>query len=243
MRSVFRILVFFSFLGCAHEPTVESIVRPYQGAGHEQFFLAELPSWANGSLSAGCARTLSIRYLEHGMLQRIHGLDFIQRVELQTQFNRKWQERYGAAVKALTPREEELLFLETLEQVRGGVRELKFPSGRVTHLVWWDQLQVRAKAAAFLEKLSREGNPIVLVSLCTDARGIDVWLESQKLGDFGISAFGAESFGPYDIDANLKYGVQAPLMAFFPFERSTLWVVGGLPPEFPVGFNLRYIEE
>lgn len=240
-----RLLFFFflSVLGCAHEPSPETIVRPYQGAGYEQFFLPELPGWANGSLSAGCARSLSVRYVDHAALQRLQGLDFVQRVELQTQFNRKWHERYGVFVKSLTPREEEVLFFETLERVRGGVRDLKFPAGRTTHLVWWDQLQVRAKAAQFLEKLAQQGNPIVLVSLCADAQSLDVWIEAQRLSELGLSTFGAESFGPYDMDANLRYGVQAPLMAFFPFERSTLWVVGGVPPEFPVGFNVRYIEE
>jgi hypothetical protein len=216
---------------------------PFQGAGTEQFFRPELPTWANGSLSAQCARTFSVRFLDHEPLEKIHALTFLQRVELQTQFNRKWKERYAAGAASLTPQEEAVLFLESLEQVKGGLKELRFPTNLPLHVVWWDPIQDAAFAKSWLQNLGNQGNPVVLVSLCTDAAGIDAWVTAQELGDYSFFTLGAESLGPRALSGNLQGGAAMPLDAFFPRERTTLWVAGGLPAEFPSGYNVKTLED
>jgi hypothetical protein len=227
--------------------TTPSIMKlpsePYQTAGTEQFFLPELPTWANGSLSANCARDVSVRYLDHGPIEKLHALDFISRVELQTQFNRKWKQRYSSTTHAITPQEEAVLFLETLELVKSGLKELRFPAQGPLHVVWWDQLKDRARAQSWLMNLANQGNPIVLVSLCTDSDGLDRWIEAQKLGELELFTMGVESAGPFDLESGIKSGVLIPLTAFFPRERTTLWTVGHAPAEFPVGYNVRNVEE
>jgi hypothetical protein len=114
----------------------------YQGAGHEQFFLAELPSWANGSVGASCRRDFSVRYLDYQALEKVHGMDFLQRVELQSQFNLKWRERFAnKPTLVLTPQEEAVMFMEVLGQVKGGIKEFRFPKEASYQLVWWDSLK------------------------------------------------------------------------------------------------------
>lgn len=230
-------------VSCASpEPTTLS-VTPYQTSGVEQFFLPELPSWANGNVNAGCRRDVSIRFLDHAPLEKLHALDYRQRVEVQTQFNRKWRERYSAQTRSLSPQEEAVLLLETLEQVKGGLAELKYPSTGPIHLVWWDQLSVRANALAWLTKLADEGNPVVLVSLCRDSVALEAWVATQKLDELGLFVFGAESLVPFDADGAPRAGPVAPLSTFFSIDRSTIWVVGTAPAEFPTGYNIRNVEE
>ena len=239
-----KYLISLLFLASCTSPSVMKLPsEPYQTAGTEQFFLPELPTWANGSLSANCARNVSVRYLDHSPMEKLHALDFVSRVELQTQFNRKWKQRYSSSTKVITPQEESVLFLETLEQVKSGLKELRYPAQGPMHLVWWDQLKDRVRAKPWLMNLANQGNPIVLVSLCTDDNGLDRWIEDQKLEELGLFTMGAESAGPFDSESGIKSGVVMPLSAFFPRERTTLWTVGHPPAEFPVGYNVRNVEE
>lgn len=244
MRNLWSCLgVLVLVASCATPEPTTLPVTPYQTSGVEQFFLPELPSWANGNVNAACMRDVSIRFLDHAPLEKLHALDFRQRVEVQTQFNRKWRERYSSQTKSLSPQEEAVLLLETLEQVKGGLTELKYPSTGPIHLVWWDQVSVRAHAQAWLTKLADEGSPIVLVSLCRDSVALEAWVLEQKLDELGLFTFGAESLTPFDADGSPRPGPVAPLSSFFSIERSTIWVVGTAPAEFPTGYNIRNVEE
>ncbi|MFP5458305.1 MAG: hypothetical protein ACLGG7_06195 [Bacteriovoracia bacterium] len=244
MRNLWSLLgVLVLVVSCATPAPTNLPVTPYQTSGVEQFFLPELPSWANGNVNAACMRDVSIRFLDHAPLEKLHALDFRQRVEVQTQFNRKWRERYSAETKSLSPQEEAVLLLETLEQVKGGLTELRYPSTGPIHLVWWDQLYLRANAPSWLAKLADEGTPIVLVSLCRDGLALEKWVAEQKLDELGLFYFGAESLAPYDADGSQRPGPVAPLNTFFSIDRSTIWVVGTAPSEFPAGYNIRNVEE
>jgi hypothetical protein len=231
-------------LGCSTgERIVDVGSAPYQTAGIEQFFLPELPTWANGSLAARCARTLSVRFVDHTPLEKIHGLSFDQRVELQTQFNRKWKERYTAGLNTLTPQEEAVLFLETLEQVKGGVRVLKYPANLPVNVVWWDSLPQDSKGKAWLRNLGDQGNPVVLVSLCTDAPGIEAWVEAMEFAEYSFFTLGAESMGPMGLTGALQGGASMPLEAFFKEKQTTIWINGTqLPDEFPQQFSVKNLE-
>lgn len=236
-------LILFLLISCTSPSVMKLPTEPYQTAGTEQFFLPELPTWINGSLSANCSRNVSVRYLDHAPLEKLHALDFGTRLELQTQFNRKLKERYASTSQQFTPQEEAVLFLETLEQVKSGFKELRFPNQGPIHVIWWDELVVRARAKNWLEKLANEGNPIVLVSLCVPQSDIEKWVTEVKLEDLGLFSLGAESAGPFDPERGQRTGVVMPLSHLFPRERTTLWVVGNLPVEFPNGYNVRNVED
>ncbi len=220
--------------------------NPYQGAGHERFFLAELPAWANGSVSAGCARGLSVRYLDFVALERTHGLDFRQRVELQTQFNLKWRERFGGKhAPSLSPQEEMVFFQETLGQVKGGQRHYRFPGNVPTQLVWWDVLRARPNAGAWLTKLSDSGDAVVLVSLCEASDSLQAWLEEKNLVELGLFTLGAEALNPQRPNGSNAFGPVMPLDALFVPARTTLWKPGAAPypVEFTAGLPVKKIEE
>lgn len=218
---------------------------PFQGAGHEQYFLPELPHWANGSVSAGCQRAFSVRFLDYSALARLQGLSFVQSVELQSQFNLRWRERFaGKKALVLTPQEEATLFLETLGQVKGGLKEMRYPAHSPLNLVWWDSVSAKPKLKAWLLNLANQGRPTVLVSLCEGSDSIEAWLEKEELDSVGFFTFGAEALGPTRADGTVVAGTVAPLDAFFEQKRTTLWMSGFIyPAEFPTGYNVKTLED
>lgn len=219
--------------------------RPFQSAGHEQFFLPELPYWSNGSVSARCHRAFSVRFMDYTSLEKVHGLDFVQRVELQTQFNLKWRARFaGKTALILTPQEEATLFLETLAQVKAGLRELRFPPEVKVNIVWWDTLITKKNFKRWLTNLANQGNAVVLTSLCEGSDTLEQWIETQGLDGQGLFAFGAESLGPMRPDGTVVAGPVSPIAGFFDQKRTTIWMGGTtLPAEFPEGYTTKKVED
>ncbi|MBY0515302.1 MAG: hypothetical protein K2P81_00230 [Bacteriovoracaceae bacterium] len=238
------LLVLVLLSACSSEPVrVDNPSTPYQTAGNEQFFLPELPAWVNGSLSAQCLRSQSVRYMDYTALEKIHGLDFKQKVELQTQYNRKLKERYSSNSLALSPQEESVLFLESLELVKGGLKDLRFPTNSSIHLVWLDSFNKELFAKKWLEKLGNKGEPVVLISLCQTASKMEDWIEEQELDDYGFYLLGIESMGPSKVNGEMAGGAIMPLDAFFPFQSTTLWIKGIQPAEFPNGYTSKIVED
>ena len=237
----FILLLSFVLFGCSTYRGSEFASDPYQTGGVEQFWLAELPTWANGNVSAQCGRDFSARFVSHEALRRIHGLNYQQGIELQAHFNRKLRSKYGT--KLLTPREESALFLESMEQVKAGIREFNYPKSGHTHLVWWDQIYKKESSVAWLKKLAQSGDPIVLLSLCLDTAQLEEWLNSTDLSEIGLFSFGFESLTNLKKSGEEVYGLVLPIDVFFPQESATLWVINYPPAEFPVGYNVRTMEE
>lgn len=246
MKSILLLVLMFIFVGCStpsQDPFPQTQAKAFQTGGQERFFLAELPFWANGSVSASCQRSFSVRFMDYSTLEKVHGLTYVQRVELQTQFNLKWRERFsGKKAVTLTPQEEATLFLETLAQVKSGLRELRFPEGKI-NLVWWDSLSAKPKFKQWLMNLTNQGHAIVLVSLCEGSDTLEKWIEDNEFTGGGIFALGAESLGPTRPDGSVVAGLVSPLEAFFEQKRTTLWM-GGLiyPAEFPMGYSVKKVE-
>jgi hypothetical protein len=239
MRFIFLIL----FLASACSTPGDSVfsVDPYQTGGVEQFWLAELPSWANGNVSAQCSRDFSAHYVNHEALEKIHGLNYQQRVELQAHFNRQLRQKYGS--KIITPREEGSLFLQSMEQVKAGIREYNYPNRGPVHLVWWDQIHKKESSVRWLKKLAQTGDPIILLSLCLDSTQLENWVSRSELSEIGLFSFGFESLTNLTKSGEAVFGLTLPIDVLFPQERATLWVVNHPPAEFPTGYNVRTMEE
>lgn len=235
------ILFLLTLSSCSTPGGSEFAVDPYQSGGTEQFWLAELPNWANGNVSAQCARDFSAHFVNHDALEKIHGLSYAQRVELQAHFNRQLRLKYGS--KLLTPREESALFLQSMEQVKAGIREFNYPNRGNVHLVWWDQIHKKESSTRWLRKLAQTGDPIILLSLCLDSTQLENWVNQSELSEVGLFSFGFESLTNLTKSGEPVFGLTLPIDVLFPQERATLWVVNHPPAEFPTGYNVRTMEE
>ncbi len=185
---------------------------PYRSAGVEQFFLTELPSWANFSASGQCLKTNSFHYLDFSKLMSVYQLKYAQMIELQAQYNERLEDYFrSTAVRFLKPTEETSFFSNTLEQVRGGVRHFKLPPVTEVEVIWLEgflqqkkveELKVLASKNRFDEKLP------ILLSTCHSRQSLNLWLIENGLEQVGFYLLSAEWLNPFGSDGTLKPGLR-----------------------------------
>lgn len=187
----------------------------YRTSGVEQFFLAELPKWANFSAPGECFKTSSFTYFNFSKLKEAYQLNYQQMVELQAQYNERLENYYrSTAVRFLKPVEEASFFSNTLEQVRGGVRSLKLPPVTEVEVIWLEsytteEIKKLAKAERFNERLP------ILFSSCHSKQSLSQWIASEQLEDVGFYTLSAEWLSPYSSMGEMKAGLKLELSELF----------------------------
>lgn len=180
----------------------------YRTSGVEQFFLPELPAWANSSPSGRCFKTSSFHYMDFSKLAQSYQLTYPEMIELQAQYNDRLESYFrSTAVRFLKPVEEASFFANTLEQVRGGVRQFKLPNVNEVDVIWLDGYIADNKVAE-LKKMAKEGKfderlPI-LFSGCLSKQALSNWLSEQNLEQVGFYLISAEWLNPYSSQLSLK---------------------------------------
>lgn len=180
----------------------------YRTSGVEQFFLPELPAWANSSPSGRCFKSSSFHYMDFGKLASNYQLTYPEMIELQAQYNDRLESYFrSTAVRFLKPVEEASFFANTLEQVRGGVRHFKLPDVKEVDVIWLDgyiadnkisDLKGMAKSGKFDQRLP------ILFSACLSKQALSNWLSEQNLDQVGFYLLSAEWLNPYTSQLTLK---------------------------------------
>lgn len=191
------------------------ITTGYRTSGVEQFFLAELPKWANFSATGECFKTSSFTYLNFPKIKEAYQLNYQQLVELQAQYNERLENYFrSTAVRFLKPVEEASFFSNTLEQVRGGVRSIKLPPVREVEVIWLEsytpeEIKKMAKSERFNERLP------VLFSSCHSKQSLTQWIAQEQLEEVGFYTLSAEWLTPYNSQLEMKAGLKLELNAIF----------------------------
>lgn len=188
---------------------------PYRTSGVEQYFLPELPAWANVSPSGACFKSHSFQYFDFPKLSATYQLTYPQMIEFQAQYNDRVENYFrSTAVKFLKPVEESSFFSNTLEQVRGGVRLLKLPNVKEIDVIWLDSY-IQLKKVNDLIKMAKSGKfderlPI-LFSTCLSKQGLNQWLAENGLDEVGFYTLTANWLNPYGIELTQKAGLHIEL--------------------------------
>lgn len=180
----------------------------YRTSGVEQFFLPELPAWANSSPSGRCFKSSSFHYMDFAKLSQSYQLTYPEMVELQAQYNDRLESYFrSTAVRFLKPVEEASFFANTMEQVKGGVRQFKLPDVKEVDVIWLDgyladnkvpEIIAMAKAGKFDRHLP------ILFSACLSKQALSNWLSEQNLEQVGFYLISAEWLNPYSSKLTLK---------------------------------------
>lgn len=189
---------------------------PYRTSGLEQFFLPELPTWANTSASGQCFKKHNFQYLDFNKLASTYQLKYSELVELQAQYNERLESYFrSTAVRFVKPVEEAAFFSNTLEQVRGGVKHFKIPNGvREVEVIWLDgyiasnkveQIKQMAQTSRFDERLP------VIFSSCLSKQDLNQWLVENDLDQVGFHSLTAEWLNPYSSDLSMKPGLRVEI--------------------------------
>lgn len=184
----------------------------YRTSGLEQFFMPELPRWANNSASGQCFKKHNFQYLDFPKLAKSYEMNYPQLIELQAQYNERLEAYFrSTTVRFVKPVEEAAFFSNTLEQVRGGVKHFKIPDAvKEVEVVWLDGF-IAADKVAELKKITQtsrwdEKLP-VLFSACMARQDLNQWLIEQDLDQVGFYSLTAEWLNPYGSDMQLKSGL------------------------------------
>lgn len=185
---------------------------PYRTSGLEQFFLPELPAWANNSASGQCFKKHSFQYLDFNKLASVYQLKYPELVELQAQYNERLESYFrSTAVRFIKPVEEAAFFSNTLENVRGGVKHFKLPPvAQQVDVIWLDRY-ISANMVSELKKMNDMGRfderlPVLFTS-CLSKQDLNQWLIENNLDQAGFYTLSAEWLSPFGNDLQMKAGL------------------------------------
>lgn len=204
-------LALLILISCSNGDVHEISDTPYRTSGVEQYFLPELPAWANYSASGKCYKHHSFVYLDLAKLSQNYELSYAQMIELQAQYNERIENYFrSTTIRFLKPVEEASFFSNTLEQVRGGVRHFKLPRVSQVEVIWLEGYE-SAKQVGELKKMAFSGRfdeklP-VLFSTCLSRQDMNLWLSENNLDQAGFYLLSAEWLSPYGSEKDLKRGL------------------------------------
>lgn len=187
----------------------------YQTSGIEQFFLTEIPAWANASGSGQCFKSASFTYLDYPKLAKSYQLSYQEMAELQAQYNDRLESYFrSTSVRFLKPMEQSSFFSNTLEQVRSGTRHLKLPEVKEVDVIWLDGFVQKGKVEelkAMANKGSFDQRLPIIYSSCLSRQAINQWLSEHNLEQVGFYVLTGEWLSPYGSDLALKPGLRLEL--------------------------------
>lgn len=231
-------LVLLILISCSTGVSRQNIDdNAYRTSGVEQFFLPELPNWANSSAAGKCFKTSSLHYLDFTKLAASYKLDYVQMIELQAQFNQKLEDYFrSSAQRFLKPVEEASFFSNTMEQVRGGIRQFKIPQVKDVEIVWLEGF-LQKQDVALLKKLAAKGRfdsklP-VLFSSCHTKQSLTQWIAEHDLDQVGFYLLSSEYLSPFTSESKLEAGLK--------IEISKLFNSGVKLTYFPEQFPLEFV--
>ena len=175
----------------------------FTSSGVVQYFLPDLPTWADTVSSMQCRRESSVRFFDFEKMNSSFGLSYVQMLQMQLAFNIERNQKCGAEAMALT--EEERLFYATSERVQAGIVPFKIPTFKRLHVVLVDAF-VQAEVYRDFYKLINSsefsnGLPI-FASLCYNDATVREFLE--KTGFKGsYEVIPSSMFSPFSAASKL----------------------------------------
>lgn len=182
---------------------------PYRTSGLEQYFLPELPGWANSSASGQCFKKHSFQYLDLSKLAGTYQLSYPELIELQAQYNERLEAYFrSTAIRFVKPVEEAAFFSNTLENVRGGVKSFNLPPmATKVDIIWLDRY-IALNQIGEIKKMNDLGRfderVPVLFSSCFSKQDLNQWLIENNLEQVGFYSLTAEWLSPFGSDLQMK---------------------------------------
>ncbi len=209
--SFFLLLILIS---CSELPPRQDVGNTaYRSSGIEQFFLPELPAWANNSPTGQCFKKHSFQYLDFNKLSKMYQLKYPELLEFQAQYNERLESYFrSTAMRFVKPVEEAAFFSHTLENIRGGVKTFRLPNEHhKIDLIWIDRY-IALNQVKELKKMNDKGQfderiPVIFSS-CFSKQDLNQWLMENNLDQVGFYSLTAEWLSPFGPDLEMKAGLQ-----------------------------------
>ncbi|CBW25562.1 putative exported protein [Halobacteriovorax marinus SJ] len=209
--------------------------RTYEdGNGVIQYFLADLPNWANFSSAGSCHRNFPVRYLNIKNLRDSFALSYEEAIQFQLMFNEYSKEKKEMAKASYIPfKDEEKIFYTVLDKIKAGIRNFQKPKYNVVNLIWIDDALSNKKSLQKLKKVTKSekfgtGHP-VFISLCLNRVELKDYLAKVGIRVPGAKFLSYELLNPFDhqnnlvavpiIDLNRVFNKNQKIQLFLPKDR------------------------
>lgn len=225
LLKIILFLVLIMQLSCSFSsfnPSKINLDRAYQSTGVNQYFLADLPRWANFSESAHCFRKEPVRYLDYNALMKSFSLNYQQASQVQAFFNQIYLSVTQKPEMKMTLIDEERMFNESLQKVQNKILFFEAPSFHTVHLINFDDyLQNQYSLTELLEFLKSSTNDSgvpVLLSSCLSTTEVQNFLK-----DLSLKVIGAEFFSPFNKEGILRPLMSLELSSFFEIKQKLIY--------------------
>ncbi len=212
-------ILLFILIGCTtteEELQRRNVGEYFTGSGVVQYFLPDLPGWADTVASLSCHREASVRFFDLNKLRQSFGLDYQQGLQFQLSFNIDRALRSSENSQSLV--EEERLFYSVSERVQAGIVPFKMPSFKKINLIVIDLAITDDAKASSLKTLLKSSEFLtaypVFVSLCfSDMKTREFLSKINYDGEYSILPMSALS--PFNKDGQLQSTPMINLKEFF----------------------------
>ena len=209
--------------------------------GLANYFLPELPSWANFSMSGQCHRDSSVKYVDMNKLRRSYDLTYEHAIHIQLMFNYELNKlRANKYVTKVTFEQEEKLFYNVSQKVQENIKAFKVPRFKRVHLIWIDPLIETGRLKTVLNSTEMElGHPVFL-SLCLSRLVMEKKLIELGLNGKNIRLISSELLSPYDDGNRQNYEYNLYINNLFSNDKELyFYVPKGMKRPFEVKGNFK----
>lgn len=181
----------------------QDLDQVYIGSGVEKYYLSDMPTWANFSQVASCARVEPIRFLNFENMYKSYSMDYEQLIQFQHMLNRKFSSyKHSTGRKTIFLKDESFIMHNVHQQIIGGSRDFIVPNFNRIHLIWIDNALKSEQGKKRLKKLMysaqmEKGHPI-FVSTCLSSIELEKFITEMGMGKFGVKIISQDMFSPYN---------------------------------------------
>ena len=235
MNRMIFLLVLFSSCARVQQISKTHLDRVHIASKINQYFLADLPHWANFSEQGKCRRNENIRFLHYAHLNQSFSYNYSFVAYLQLLFNEKYREsRKHLQRDFLSPRMEEKIFFQAQDEINSGILPFHLPGLKRVHLLWIDPALKNPRYQEALKNILNtddfyQGHPI-LVSQCLNRDQMGLLIHSLTQEDVGFRFISSEMFSPFDQNFNLTHEFQLSLDTILSGKKIILYTIGDWYP-------------
>lgn len=236
----FILLTLLVLSSCTNSRSIKrrNLDHLYIGGAQEQYFLADLPTWANFSSISKCRISTSVKYLNFSNLYRSYGLSYEKLIQFQYMFNKNISDFKKESDKTdIILQDEAFIFFNTQEKILGGAKQFLKPNYEKVNVFWIDPAladsNLKEKLISKLKsKEGQDGYPIFLTR-CLDHESVDKFIKDNKIDNLGIRYLPTSMFTPYNTFMTLGYKFELDLSLVLQDKDITFF--GPIVPDFVKG--------
>ena len=208
-----------------------------------QYFMSDIPEWANVSRSGSCKRHTIVKNINIESLRTSYSLTYEQAIQFQYMYNvNYWMLRKKYNSDFLTFADENRIFYGTSDKILADIKYFNVPKFKKISLLWIDPLLVVPKKIKKIYQSNnfQQGHP-VFVSLCLSYEEISEFMVKHGLDEQNIRTITYEMFSLFNKENQMGSEFSLDFSEIFHKEQQLRLFLpnNNIPQEFVGTFSIQ----